>query len=80
MIAENSICIPESSVYLSQVAGALEIPVLVSEQYPKAFGRTVPEIQKVLPTTTKVCTTNYVKQNAFVLILCTPSLSQIQFD
>ena len=48
--------IPDSTVFLTQAAKALAIPSLVTEQYPKAFGQTVPEIRKVLPATTKVQT------------------------
>ena len=32
----------------------LKVPVVVTEQYPKAFGHTVPELGKVLPDNTKI--------------------------
>ena len=32
-----------------KAAKALDMPVLVIEQYPKALGATVPELQEVLP-------------------------------
>ena len=55
--------VPDSTVFLTQAAKALGIPSLVTEQYPKAFGQTVPEIRKVLPATTKVCTNNIDNTN-----------------
>ena len=40
-----------SGVFCLQVraAQALEVPIIVSEQYPKALGSTVPEVAQVLP-------------------------------
>ena len=42
------------STTMLRASNALNIPVVVSEQYPKAFGRTVDEILKHLPATAKV--------------------------
>ena len=46
--------VAENCVRLSQAAVALNIPVVVSEQYPKGLGHTVQAIQDVLPSTARV--------------------------
>jgi nicotinamidase-related amidase len=37
---------------LASAARRLEVPVLVTEQYPKGLGRTLPEVKALLPDTT----------------------------
>lgn len=39
------------SSMLLQASNVMEIPKIVSEQYPQAFGPTVPELTTLLPTT-----------------------------
>jgi len=41
---------------LIEVARQLQIPVIVTEQYPKGLGHTVPEISSVLPEAKKYLT------------------------
>lgn len=44
----------DTSRRLVQACQALEIPVFVSEQYPKALGPTVEELKSVLPDTSSI--------------------------
>ena len=46
--------VAENSVKIASAAKALEIPVLLTEQYPKGLGHTVPELQAVLPEGSEV--------------------------
>jgi len=39
---------------MAQVSEILKVPLVVGEQYPKVFGKTVPELQAVLPKDTMV--------------------------
>ena len=39
----------ENTAWLMQIAQELEVPVLVSEQYPKGLGHTVPALQELAP-------------------------------
>ncbi len=41
----------KKSVFLNKAFNLLEVPCLISEQYPKALGKTMPEIE-MFPTTT----------------------------
>ena len=51
--------VAKATATLVQGAGALNVPVIVTEQYPKGLGRTVPEVAAHLPPGTepveKVC-------------------------
>jgi nicotinamidase-related amidase len=40
----------KNCLHLIELAKMLDIPVVVTEQYPKGLGRTVPEIQGALPS------------------------------
>ena len=42
------------SLTMVNASKVLNVPIVVTEQYPKAFGHTVPEISKALPLSTKV--------------------------
>ena len=39
----------ENCLHLIELAKLLEIPILLTEQYPKGLGKTLPEIQEALP-------------------------------
>lgn len=39
----------ENTAWLMQIAQELEVPLLVSEQYPKGLGHTVPALQSLTP-------------------------------
>ncbi len=54
MHPESFICIKKRIVSLVKTANLLQIPVMVSEQYPKGLGPTVPEIRNALSPATKV--------------------------
>ena len=42
------------AVRVASAAKALGIPVLVTEQYPKGLGNTVPQLKAVLPENTEI--------------------------
>lgn len=44
-----------STAVLLKACGALKVPVVVSEQYPKGLGRTLKELLEVVPVGTPVC-------------------------
>lgn len=44
----------ENAVKIASAAKALEIPVLLTEQYPKGLGHTVPQLQEALPEGSEV--------------------------
>jgi nicotinamidase-related amidase len=39
----------KNCLHLIELAGLLQIPILLTEQYPKGLGTTIPEIQEALP-------------------------------
>ena len=41
--------VADNCLHLIELAKLLEIPILLTEQYPKGLGKTLPEIQEVLP-------------------------------
>lgn len=43
-----------NAVKVASAAKLLSIPVLLTEQYPKGLGHTVPQLQEVLPENSKV--------------------------
>ncbi|MFO0977597.1 MAG: isochorismatase family protein [Planctomycetaceae bacterium] len=47
-VIEDHAAVLRSTVFLVEAARLLNVPVDVSEQYPKGLGRTVPELQNVL--------------------------------
>ena len=47
----NVLGVSTTMVNASKILG---VPIVVTEQYPKAFGHTVPEISKALPESTKI--------------------------
>ena len=48
-----------NAVKIASAAKALDIPVLLTEQYPKGLGHTVPELQAVLPEGSEVVEKTY---------------------
>ncbi len=46
--------VAERTSILVRAAARLQVPILVTEQYPKALGKTVPAVQSVLPAGTPV--------------------------
>ena len=48
-----------NAVKIASAAKALEIPVLLTEQYPKGLGHTVPQLQEVLPEGSDVVEKTY---------------------
>ena len=44
----------DTSRRMARAAQALELPIIVTEQYPKALGNTVPELMEVLPQGTPI--------------------------
>lgn len=42
------------AVKVASAAKALSIPILVTEQYPKGLGNTVPQLKSALPATTEI--------------------------
>ena len=48
-----------NAVKIASAAKALEIPVLLTEQYPKGLGHTVPQLQEVLPENSEVVEKTY---------------------
>ena len=55
-----------NAVKIASAAKALEIPVLLTEQYPKGLGHTVPQLQEVLPEGSDVVEKTYF--NAFAKV------------
>ena len=51
--------IVENAVKIASAAKALEIPVLLTEQYPKGLGHTVPQLQEALPEGSEVVEKTY---------------------
>ncbi len=47
-VIEDHAAVLRSTVFLVEASRLLNVPVDVSEQYPKGLGRTVPELQNVL--------------------------------
>ena len=58
-IAESAEILPRIKV-LAEAAKALEIPLLVTEQYPRGLGPTLAELKEILPPETK-----YLEKTAF---------------
>lgn len=52
------------AIKVASAAKLLGIPVIVTEQYPKGLGKTVPQLQEVLPQSTEV-----VEKTAFNALL-----------
>ena len=48
-----------NAVKIASAANTLEIPVLLTEQYPKGLGHTVPQLQEVLPEGSDVVEKTY---------------------
>ena len=51
--------IVENAVKIASAARALEIPVLLTGQYPKGLGHTVPQLQEALPEGSEVVEKTY---------------------
>lgn len=68
----NRLLTPQGALPLLQVRGAnvLGLPVIVTEQYPKAFGNTVQELKDVLPPSSPV-----ISKTLFSML--TPEVSQL---
>ena len=57
--ALNKDIIVENAVKVASAAKHLNIPVLLTEQYPKGLGHTVPQLQAVLPEGSEVVEKTY---------------------
>lgn len=53
-VIENRDAVTFNASRLLRGAAALDVPMIVTEQYPKGLGPTVPELKKVLPPTVPV--------------------------
>ena len=49
MEPERKEAVLENTKLLLQLAKTMEMPVLVTEQYPKGLGKTIPQVVEVLP-------------------------------
>ena len=57
--ALNKDIIVENAVKIASAAKALDIPVLLTEQYPKGLGHTVPQLSEALPENSEVVEKTY---------------------
>lgn len=65
-----------SAIFVVEAAKLLQVPVHVSEQYPKGLGRTVPEFQAVLSDAVPVEKTRFSAAEAFRSALGTSGTSE----
>lgn len=57
--ALNKDVIVENAVKVASAAKYLDIPVLLTEQYPKGLGHTVPQLNEALPERSEVVEKTY---------------------
>jgi nicotinamidase-related amidase len=58
-VMEHKEQVVENCLHLVELAKLLKIPILLTEQYPKGLGKTLPEIQEVLPAYAPVEKTDF---------------------